>query len=101
MKTIVPLTVAALMSSSALAVYLQNAHFDIPTCTGQYGEDMSSFFVDCYNTDGVLYTRNEYFFNQILQKKCSSVNYTDIESNLTGWYIPQNVSNSTSGNVAL
>ena len=56
------------MSNQAIATYLKNMHFDIPTCSGQYGEDMASLFVNCYSTEGVLFRRDEYFFSNLIQK---------------------------------
>lgn len=98
---VIPMSMAAaLMSSSAMANYLQNMTFEVPTCTGQFADDKYTLLVDCYSIDGVLTKRDEYFYSNLLAKNCSYVDYKDIKSDLVGWNLPIAVTNAT-GNVTL
>lgn len=47
-------------------------------CTGYYYEDINAAFVDCYDTDGVLVSRQEEFFTSPLVKECHTAMVSDV-----------------------
>jgi hypothetical protein len=54
-----------------------------------------ALMVDCYDINGVISTRDEYFFPNRIDDDCTSVSLENIVGNLTGWIIPANLTNAT------
>lgn len=53
-------------------------------CTGYFYEDISAAFVECFDEEGVLKTKQEYFFKNPMAKECNSTTFSELQELVNG-----------------
>jgi hypothetical protein len=53
-------------------------------CTGYFYEDINAAFTDCFDSNGVLVSREENFFKSMLGRDCSNTTFSALQESLSG-----------------
>jgi hypothetical protein len=93
-KTYLALSTLALLSLTNVQANLKSCNVTGNNCTGYFYEDINAAFVDCFDMNGVIISREEEFFTSQLHKRCNSTTFSELVSSLNGALTMVNLSSA-------
>ena len=72
------------------ASYIQETPLGTDQCIGKYEKDLSALFVDCYDKSGTIQSKEEFYYQDRVEKECGSQTYDQVKDQLDLWYVPTN-----------
>jgi hypothetical protein len=75
--------------------FIQETPLGSDQCIGKYEPELSALFVDCYDKNGVIESKEEFYYQDRIEKECGTWLYKDLKSHLDGWRVTENYTDNT------
>lgn len=85
-------TIAASMALAGInGNFIQEEALGVPTCVGTFQQAPTALFIDCYDENGVMENRQEYFLKGKVEQECTSRTFDQIKDSIAGWKVPEDI----------